>query len=215
MLELDVRLTADCHPVVVHDRTLLRTVGDPRAVGDLQLRDLWEIDSPLRPLGLHEVFARYGAGTSYLLDLKAPAAPVEKLVARAIARHGLAQRVMVQTFSRRGLRRMRRCDAEVPLAQLYPRLVPSSLIRGDLPRIASFADAIGPEAGSVDQALVADAHRHGLLVQPWTVNDPQQVSRLLSAGVDGVITDVPDAACAVIGLNRALGASAASDLEVA
>jgi glycerophosphoryl diester phosphodiesterase len=204
MLEVDLRLTADGQLVVVHDRTLLRTVGDERRVSDLRLCDIWEIESPLRPLGLHEIFARYGSQTSYLLDLKAPAPPMEQRVAKAIAHHGLRDRVMVQAFSRRGLQRMRRCDARVSLAQLYSRHTPAALIRDDLQRVASFAEAIAPEAGSVNAALVAAAHGLGLRVQPWTVNEPGVISRMLHSGVDGLITDVPDVARALIELNQTL-----------
>ena len=204
MLEVDLRLTADGQLVAVHDRTLLRTLGEDLRVSDLRLCDIWEIESPLRPLGLHEIFARYGDSTNYLLDLKAPARPMEQCVARAIAHHGLRDRVMVQTFSRRGLQRMRRCDPGVALAQLYSRHTPPALIRGDLERVASFADAIAPEAGSVTGALVAAAHRLGLRVQPWTVNDPAVVSRMLCSGADGLITDVPDVARALIELNSKL-----------
>jgi glycerophosphoryl diester phosphodiesterase len=204
MLEVDLRLTADGQLVAVHDRTLLRTLGEDRRISDLRLCDIWEIESPLRPLGLHEIFARYGPRTSYLLDLKAPAPPMERYVARAIARHGLRDRVMVQTFSRRGLQRMRRCDPEVSLAQLYARNTPAALIRGDLERVASFADAVAPEAGSVNADLVTAAHRLGLRVQPWTVNEPGQISRMLRSGADGLITDVPDVARALVELNGKL-----------
>lgn len=207
VLELDIRLTRDRQLVVVHDRTLLRTVGDPRAVDELTLTEIWGLDVPQRPLGLHEVLARYGARARYLLDLKAPAAPVEHLVAKAIARHGLQQNAMVQTFSRRGLRRMRRCDPLLPLSQLYPRLASPEMIRDDLPRVASFANAIGPEAGTVDARLIEAAHRHGLKVYAHTVNDAGDMSRLLAEGLDGVITDAPDRGRAVIdhfsGLERA------------
>ena len=200
VLEIDIRLTSDLHPVVVHDRTLTRTTGDPRSVGDLTLAELWELESDTRPLGLHEIFARYGNETRYLVDLKAPAAPMEQIVSRAITRHKLEGNVMVQTFSRRGLKRMRRCHPQVALAQLYPARTPSALIRADLPRIATFADAIGPEAGSVDAGLIDAAHRAGLRVQPWTVNDIGLMSRLVARGVDGLITDAPDRARSVVDL---------------
>ena len=40
--------------------------------------------------------------------------------------------------------------------------------------------------------LIADAHRHGLRVLYWTVNDPETARRLLARGADGVITDWPE-----------------------
>jgi len=43
----------------------------------------------------------------------------------------------------------------------------------------------------VTDANIAHAHRHGLRVQPWTINDPDEMRRLLTMGVDGIITDDP------------------------
>jgi glycerophosphoryl diester phosphodiesterase len=59
-----------------------------------------------------------------------------------------------------------------------------------------------PHVGSVpegaDAELVADAHARGLNVNVWTVNDPADLRRLAAAGVDAVITDLPDLALAEI-----------------
>lgn len=189
VLEVDVRLTGAGELAIVHDTTLLRTAGDPRAVSEIALADL---DPSVRPLSLGELLGRYGSATRYLLDLKDPCAPVERRVAEEVERHGLAPRVQIQTFCKRGLRRAHRAAPGVSLAQLYPEVVPRAAILRDLARVAPFAAAIGPEAHAVDAALVAAAHARGLRVQPYTVNDPAEVERLLALGVDGVISDVPD-----------------------
>ena len=41
-------------------------------------------------------------------------------------------------------------------------------------------------------ALVAEAHSLGLLVVPWTVNDPLAMEKVMALGVDGLITDYPN-----------------------
>jgi glycerophosphoryl diester phosphodiesterase len=193
VLEFDVRLTADRAPVLVHDETLLRTHGDPRAIADMTLHELRQLDGAL---SLGDVFARYGGDTRYLIDFKCPDGIVERRSWETVVEHGVQGAVEIQTFCRYGLRRARRLDVAVPLSRLYPAFAPSAAIRRGLPRVARFANAIGPEASSVDAALVQAAHRHGLRVQPWTVNDPAEMDRLLALGVDGLITDVPDRAVA-------------------
>lgn len=192
VIELDIRVTADGALVVLHDATLLRTCDDPRAIADVTAAELRSLDSP--PPLLDEVLSRYGCGTRYLLDLKDPCAPVERLVAEAVRRHAVGACVEVQTFCRRGLRRARDADPAVSLSQLYLPFVPAAAIRFDLARVARFANAIGPESASVTAALVRAAHARGLRVQPYTVNDPAEAQRLLALGVDGLITDMPQRA---------------------
>lgn len=208
VLELDVRLSRDAVPVIVHDRTLWRTTGDPRAVADLSVADLADLDPACGPLLLEEVLHRYAGTTDFLIDLKEPQPPLERCTLEVVARVGVGVWSRVQAFSRQGLRRAQRRDGRIALAQLYPPGLPQGLIRRELQRVRRVADTIGPEASSVDVGLVASAHRLGLRVQPYTVNDPLEIDRLLAAGVDGVITDVPDLVIAAAG--RADGSLAAA-----
>ena len=80
--------------------------------------------------------------------------------------------------------------------------------RADLTAMAAVArdrghDALHPEVRSLDDPAVADqvgaVRASGLQVNVWTVNDPVDVARLAGLGVDGLITDVPDATRAVLG----------------
>jgi len=204
VLEIDVRLTADGVPVLVHDETLLRTAGDERAVASLRAAELEALPDAVRPMRLDEALARYGRRTRLLLDLKDPRPALVTAVVDCVRRCRAERRVQLQAFGRSGLRLVRLADPSLELAQLYPALMPSALIRRDLSRAATLASAIGPEAGSVDAALVHAAHRRGLRVQPWTVNDAAEMERLVALGVDGLITDTPD-----------LAARAARPLELA
>ena len=47
--------------------------------------------------------------------------------------------------------------------------------------------------------LIDAAHRHGVEVHVWTVNDPERMTELVQAGVDGIITDRADVALAALG----------------
>jgi glycerophosphoryl diester phosphodiesterase len=49
-----------------------------------------------------------------------------------------------------------------------------------------------PYFGDVDQALISESHRLGLLVVVWTVNKPEDMARMIDIGVDGIISDHPD-----------------------
>jgi glycerophosphoryl diester phosphodiesterase len=60
------------------------------------------------------------------------------------------------------------------------------------------AHVISPEHVLVDEAFVDRAHAVGLGVLPWTVNDPKRIVQLAEAGVDGLVSDYPDRALAVL-----------------
>jgi glycerophosphoryl diester phosphodiesterase len=60
------------------------------------------------------------------------------------------------------------------------------------------ASLLGVEVAGIDRPLIEAAHRAGLRVFAWTVNDPRDAQALVAAGIDGLITDRPDAIAAAV-----------------
>ena len=54
------------------------------------------------------------------------------------------------------------------------------------------ARQLAPSGDLVTPALVKKAHQAGLQVVAWTINEPEEMRRLIDAGVDGIMTDYPD-----------------------
>ena len=54
-------------------------------------------------------------------------------------------------------------------------------------------DVLSPHYQQINQADVQEAHKKGLKIIPWTVNNEAQMRRLIDWGVDGIMTDLPDA----------------------
>lgn len=82
----------------------------------------------------------------------------------------------------------------------------------DLPAMIADEGGSGwvPDEASLSPALVEAAHRRGVQVLPWTVNDPGRMRTLLDYGVDGIITDYPDRLLAVLaGIDPQAGSAAA------
>jgi glycerophosphoryl diester phosphodiesterase len=194
VLEIDVRSTADGELVLVHDETLLRTLGDPRRVDALTRDDLAALDAGSRPLTLDGFLAHYGRGTRYLVDLKDPTPAWEPALVATLARHEVTDLAVVQSFDLPGLRRIHALAPDLPLGALYPRELGPRL---DLDDVASFACGVGAWHTRIDAALVAGARLRGLTVRAWTVDLPADLERLAALGVDGLITNVPDVAVAI------------------
>jgi glycerophosphoryl diester phosphodiesterase len=193
-LELDVRPAADGELVVLHDPTLLRTAADPRAIAEMPAADLDALDPAVRPATFAAVLDRYGTSTQWLVDLKDPHPKWETHVGAALTRHGLDDRAVVQSFDADGLARIRAACPALVVSPLY-RQAPTD---AELAHASSFAVGVGVRHSAVDVEFVTRASRRGLSVRAWTANDPQVISRLVAAGVDGIITDVPDVARRIV-----------------
>ncbi len=114
----------------------------------------------------------------------------EQALLDLIDERGIVDRVTVQSFDHRSLWAIAATGSDVQLSALTPgRAAPDF---ADL--AARGAQVWSPNFRAVDAESLAAAREAGLLVLPWTVNDPADMRRLAELGVDGLITDRPDLA---------------------
>ncbi len=113
----------------------------------------------------------------------------ERAIARLIEQNGLVGRVTIQSFDHRSTLRVNQLNPAIETVVLTSTGNP---VRPDL--LAKEARAAGwsPTFRFLDRDLVERAHRGGVRVIPWTVNDEPSMRALIQMGVDGIITDVPD-----------------------
>jgi len=195
-VETDVHATADGVPVVFHDPSLQRLTGTAGRVADLRWADL----AALRVGGagavprLDDVLAAWPQGR-FNIDVKADDAAGPTV--EAIRRAGAADRVLLASFSDARLARIRGLAGPEIATSLGRRDVLRlrvSSLAGTRPRLpASAAAAQVPvrfgRLTVVDRRFVTRAHRLGLQVHVWTIDDPAEMHRLLDLGVDGIMTD--------------------------
>jgi glycerophosphoryl diester phosphodiesterase len=149
--------------------------------------------------------------------------PAAERFARAVIeetrRAGLERRVTVQSFDWRTLVAVRQLAPEIATACLTIQTANNDTVRpeadgasrwhaglrladhgGSVPRLAKAAGCgvWSPFWRNLTPALVEEAQALGLAVLPWTVNEPADLDRMVSLGVDGLITDYPDRARAVL-----------------
>jgi glycerophosphoryl diester phosphodiesterase len=206
-VEIDVRPSKDGELVVMHDATLARMTGDPRLVAELTTGELAE----LRVAGeviptLRDTLAFCGArGLALNIELKRDVpsrSQVVLRVARLLARTDVPSAVVVSSFDPWMLAGLRALAPEIPTALL---LEPHHHRRYRLGHMAqAFGMAVHPARSMVTPLWLDRWHRRGLRVMVWTVNDPEEIRRLCAMGVDGIITDDPGTARAVMP-RRSLG----------
>ncbi|MFS0718336.1 glycerophosphodiester phosphodiesterase [Arthrobacter sp. 1P04PC] len=211
-LETDVHTTADGVLLLFHDETLDRVTDGAGRVSELSAETVARAriagTEPIPQLA--ELVAEF-PDARLNLDVK-DWNSVETLAA-AIERHGLHDRVLVASFSDRRrravLRRLSRPAASSAgmasnaLFVLLGPLLPTPVMRRVTARALRGVDALQVPVrfGAVPvvtAGFVRRAHRHGLHVHVWTINEEAEMHRLLDLGVDGIVTDRADLLKAVL-----------------
>ncbi|NTV46703.1 MAG: glycerophosphodiester phosphodiesterase, partial [Chlorobiales bacterium] len=112
-----------------------------------------------------------------------------EIIYREIRELGILERTILQSFDVRTLQIMRKLDPSVRLSLL----VENDLSFEENLKLLGFEPHIySPDYALVDEQLLLEAHKRGIKVIPWTVNDAEEMKRLADIGVDGLITDYPD-----------------------
>lgn len=217
VVELDLAVTSDGVLVVSHDQAMNRKICQgpegESAIHKLTLAQVREWDcgalkNPEFPKQqavpgtkiptLDEVFALASKGAfSFNIELKsdpkhADLAPEPRvfaqLVAESVRRHKMEQQVIVQSFDFRTLLAMREIAPELRMAALYGGM-PKDLV--EISKEAGGTPIVAPHYMLVTKGKVEKAHQAGLQVVPWTANSVGAWDRLISDGVDAIITDDP------------------------
>lgn len=195
-VECDVQLSRDGELVLIHD-TSLELNGQHTPVRNLTRHQLQQHDGNVIALETLFKLAKQYPQTLVNVELKLPSElaswryqlwgsrRLERAVAACIRDVDLQERVLVSSFHPWALARMRVAAPGVRVALLgYPRL--TWWLAGLL-----HVDAIHPHHTTLDAALLRRAKHLGLMVNSWTVNDPDEVQRLITLGVDGLVADNP------------------------
>lgn len=207
--ETDVHLTRDGVPVICHNYTIDATSDGKGEISSYTVDELKKFD-------FGSYFSEEFKGTTlptldeFLelttnsdceiinIELKCPkdkniAYLVQKTL-DAVKKYGCLDRVIISSFSPEVLMTVKKIDARCRTAFLYPinnpavcRLVlyPFFLVK----KIG--CDIIHPANIAVTKNLVKVAHKLGMQVNVWTVNEKNAILKLLQYGVDGLITDKP------------------------
>jgi glycerophosphoryl diester phosphodiesterase len=214
-LELDVHLSRDGVPVVIHDKTLDRTTDRTGPVAAYAARELAEVDAgyrfpsdgtfPFRGQGigiptLEEVLRRFTV-SRVIIEMKEGHFALARAVIDVLRRADAMDRVCVGSFYRRGLNVIR---AEAPAVAtsasenearwtLY-RSWCAWPVRAHPPYVAFQVPEYAGRLKVISPAFLRRAHLDGARVDVWVVDRPEDMIRLFNWGADGVITDRPDLA---------------------
>jgi glycerophosphoryl diester phosphodiesterase len=211
-VELDVTLTRDSVPVVIHDDTVDRTTDGHGAVSNKTLLEIKRLDaggwkSPtyhgetiptlaevfdaladwLRPAGLEHK----GVVNVEMKSETLRTDGVERKVVKIVEQKNLQESVIISSFNPLALARVRALNCGLMRGLLYDLSLPFYLRRAWL-RLLAAPHALHPDHAMVDSGYMLWATRHAYTVNTWTVDEPQEALRLTGLGVNALITNKPD-----------------------
>jgi glycerophosphoryl diester phosphodiesterase len=197
-LDIDLQVTSDGVAVAHHDDTLERVTGLTGAVADRTWDELSDARLPNgEPLARFEELCDTYPDAFWNIELKSDHAigPTVEL----IRRRGLGSRVCLSTFSDQRMWKLRRALSGSGAATSTPKyatlwLRVSSYVTFLPYRTAAHVSQAPVERKGMtvlDERFVRRAHDAGVAVIAWTIDEPDEMHRLLDLGVDGINTDVP------------------------
>ncbi|MCF8014722.1 MAG: hypothetical protein K9L65_03305 [Chromatiaceae bacterium] len=208
-VEIDVQETADGEVVVAHDSDFMKLAGVDLKVWNATMADLAEIDigswfdpaySAERTPTLREVLLTAKGRGKVLIELKYYGHDIalEKRVAQIVDETGMTDAVAAMSLKRPGVEKMQQLRPD------WPQGVLAATAIGDLSALE--VDFFALNTGQISLRLIRRAHAQGKKVYAWTVDDPVTMTRLISIGVDGLITNKPALARTVMETRNQLSA---------
>ena len=211
-LETDVHATADGVVAVIHDPSLERLAGRPGRIGDLAWAEVAAVALPEgQSIPRLDELLEHWPDARFNIDAKDPA--VVEPLARVLSQAGALDRVCLTSFSESRVAALRRLLGPGLCTAMGPRgiggLRAASLLPDPRWARATWSGALAAQVPLrwgrlpvVDRRLLAAAHRVGVAVHVWTIDDPPTMNRLLDLGVDGIMTDYPTRLKAVLQARR-------------
>jgi glycerophosphoryl diester phosphodiesterase len=215
VLELDIHMTRDGVLVVMHDSTVENTTDGSGAIRSMNLKELKALDAgyqwtddggasfPFRNKGiqvptLQEILEAF-PGLRLNIDIKPQAPGIVEPFVRLLSDYRKLEKVMVGSFHDEQLRRFRRLSpatataAGVQETRLFYAVNRVRLAAIYSPAAQAFQVPEWAEGRQiVTRRFIKNAQRHRIQVHVWTVDEIEDMQRLIEWGADGLITDYPD-----------------------
>jgi glycerophosphoryl diester phosphodiesterase len=219
-MEIDVQLSKDGVPVIVHDRTLARTTNveevfpdrAPWNLADFTLAEIKQLDagswfgpqfSGEQIPTLDEVLAEINGRAHLVVEVKSPGDPGNAGIAQALTdelaggllgQAAAARKLTFSSFDVAWLQAFATAHPEVPVGVLS---TPNPTI-SQLDAWQVWAEEIHPQYILATKATIDAARARGLGSSVWTVNETSGFQRALDLGADQIITDFPGRLAAVV-----------------
>jgi len=220
MLEMDIQMTKDSILITFHDDILDKRTNTTGYIKDYTFENLKDVnfafnyrdtagyypyrESKINVTSLESVFEKYSTKHPMCIEIKVydeiPAQVACRQLHRLINKYNIADKVIVSCFEDNILKYFRiisdnkiRTAASLKETKTFVLLNTfhfAQLFMDDVDVLQIPVEKSGYKLD--DKNLIDAAHRKNIAVHYWTINDPEEMKRLIEIGADGIITDRPD-----------------------
>jgi len=192
-IELDVHLSSDGHIIVIHDETIDRTTNGKGLVNDFILAELksFLIDGKYQIPTLNEVFDLVDKRCLINIELKGLETPskVVQLIEEYISeKNWNYDHFIISSFDWDMLEETSNLNSNISIGVLTEENIDTALAFAEKIK----AKAIHPDFNLLNEENVQQIQEKGFQVLPWTVNSKEDIQKVKSYKVDGIISDNPD-----------------------
>ncbi|MBM7646148.1 glycerophosphoryl diester phosphodiesterase [Scopulibacillus daqui] len=199
-IELDVQLSKDGVPVIIHDEAVNRTTNGKGLVKDMTASCLTKLNAGQRFKWLNrkaaiptlEEVLDWLSKTNLILNIELknsvfPYKGMEEKVIKMVHDFDLSSRIIYSSFNHDSLVKIHKIDSSAETAALYKKAMP---VPWEYAK-SIHASAIHPHYRNVTKELIETAQQHHIQVRAYTVNKTKLIKQLISWKIAGIITDNP------------------------
>lgn len=196
-IELDVQLSRDGIPVVIHDETIDRTTSGTGFVRNLSFRELQDW-GPIP--SLDEVLAELGKQVFFNIELKQSHNDNRMIdaVLALIRSHGLQEQVIISSFHHELLYQIRLLDQHILTGVLFEKPLTNATVYAK----RLIANALHPYFRLANRQLALQCREANLMIFPWTIDRGCNIQYFNAIKVTGIITNKTDYAVQLIKKDR-------------
>ncbi|MEX1029505.1 MAG: glycerophosphodiester phosphodiesterase family protein [Paenibacillaceae bacterium] len=205
--EIDVQMSADGVVVVYHDQTL-KKLGNPTAIDKLDYSEITNSDAGQwfdlifageRIPRLEDIIeiAKNHIKLNIELKMYNPKSPLPEVVARLLESNSFIHSCIVTSFDQKAIKKIKQLNPNIKTG-----LIVKSQKQIDLTFLNSDINIISVKSSAVNTKLMKQSEKYNKEVHVWTVNDEKEMSRMIQAGVNSIITDYPEKLIKLMMLNK-------------
>lgn len=190
MIELDVHQTSGSHIIVLHDEYLKTGILKKRFIKDMTLKEIREINKNIPTLkqilmlvkGKVRLNIEIKDGSGYYPD-------IERNVYKLFKKERMLLNTIISSFDIDCLKNLRKISDDIIIGFLYNKKNWKSALKEAID-LKAYSFHISNKI--LSEELIAKAHKKGMRLFVYTINDGNEMRRVIELGVDGIFTDYPD-----------------------